>query len=182
MNPKTICLRALLSLVPFAAACMAPAPAQSVEPPITKDIVDAAGAKLGNITFATLTTTLGGITDFDLEGYTEADFFFGTLSLVAHTSWDIDPSTGEVSSLALVFLQGTPPAGLPGIACLPPAGDNSCAGSALLLLGALEQVFLVLSYARTFPGGGTRLREHDRPGHPHRVGRSRRRRRRGAQR
>ena len=153
MKTKTICLRVLLSLVPVAAACMAPAPAQSVEPPITKDIVDAAGAKLGNITFATLTTTPDGITDFDLEGYTEADFSLGSLLLAANPSWEIDPDTGEFSSLTLGFFQGAPPAGLPGIVCLPPAGANSCAGSMLLLSGALEQGFLVISYACTFPGG-----------------------------
>jgi hypothetical protein len=105
MNPKTICLRALLSLMPLAAACMAPAQAQSVEPPITKDIVDLAGNKLGNITFEWLTTIAGAITDFDLAGFTEADLTdeqsgpgFGRSIRQPGMSWTCASSASRASS------------------------------------------------------------------------------------
>jgi hypothetical protein len=153
MNVWTACGRGVWFLMVIAASLGIVVPAsqaQPVSPPITKDIVDAAGAKLGSITFATLTTTPGGITDFDLEGFTEAGLLDGP-------DWQIDPVTGEVSSLVVGFLQGDPPIViLPAIACTPPAGDDSCAGS-VLLFGDLEppgRSFQVLSYACTVAEGG----------------------------
>ena len=121
MRTKT-CLRVLLSVVAIAAAGMAPARAQSVEPPITKDIVDAdSGEKLGNITFEWLTTIAGGITDFDLEGFTEADLFPDLFAFPGPAFWEIDPDTGDVLRVYAGLVQGAPPTGGGWAVCHPSA-------------------------------------------------------------
>ncbi len=149
MSARTMCFWAILSLLSIAAPVGMSVSNAQVTPPVTRDIVDAGGHKLGSVTFATLETTPGGITAFDLEGFTAADLRDGS-------TWHIDATTGEVSSLTLVFEQGDPfVVLLTQLVCTPPAGEDSCAGT-LLLLGSIqpfERAFLTATYSCTFPGG-----------------------------